>query len=109
MDSQLLDTTCAPFPQPNFVINQTLNSNSISIFPNPNKDGKFYIQSNAIINEFTNVKVYNITGALIFDQNFNESKPKIEINLTTNNLAKGLYLIHIQNKITNTTKKILLE
>lgn len=109
MDSQLLDTTCAPFPQPDFVANQKQNINAITIFPNPNHDGKLNIQSESIANESTNIKIYNIIGALIMEQNINTSRPKIEINLSNNNLAKGLYLIHIQNRNLNTTKKILLE
>jgi hypothetical protein len=109
MDTQLLDTTCAPFPVANFVANQIQNSNAINIYPNPNKDGRLFIQSDAIANEYTNIKIYNITGALIFEQNFNTSKSRIEINVSTNNLAKGLYLIHIQNKNIITTKKILFE
>ncbi|MEY4874948.1 MAG: hypothetical protein RL708_97 [Bacteroidota bacterium] len=109
MDTQLLDTTCAPFTVPNFVANQKQNSNAINIYPNPNNDGRLFIQSDAIANESTNIKIYNITGALILEQNFNTSKPRIEINVSANNLAKGLYLIHIQNKKNITTKKILFE
>jgi hypothetical protein len=109
MDTQLLDTTCAPFPVPNFVANQKQNSNAINIYPNPNNDGKLYIQSDVFNNDNTIFKLYNITGALIFEQNFATSKSRIEINVSGNHLPKGLYLIHIQNKNINTTKKILFE
>ncbi|MEN9523252.1 MAG: hypothetical protein RL065_1629, partial [Bacteroidota bacterium] len=85
------------------------NSTVISIYPNPTKDGKLFIQSDALINELTTIKLYNLTGSLIFEQSLNSAKSRIEINLSSANLSKGLYLINIQNNKSFITKKILFE
>jgi hypothetical protein len=85
------------------------NSTVISIYPNPTKDGKLFIQSDALINELTTIKLYNLTGSLIFEQSINSAKSRIEINLSSANLSKGLYLINIQNNKSFITKKILFE
>lgn len=85
-----------------FVNEKNINENSIVfIYPNP---------SNGIVNvrmkENVNVKIYNQTGGLIYDNDVNvRDSERIEYFLS--NLNMGIYIININGKSGNQTVKFL--
>lgn len=81
---------------------QSLDSDSISIFPNPFKN-KIFVNLASISNKVS-VKVYDILGKEIIIKNFNNNKL---IELPVQNLSKGLYFINIEADSETYTKKII--
>jgi hypothetical protein len=66
------------------------------ISPNPAKDE---ILLKNVPNEICSVKIYNLTGKLMFSNNLNPSSTIINIS----NLPKGIYLV----KVNNSTAKLI--
>ncbi|HBF86999.1 MAG TPA: hypothetical protein DDX39_00040 [Bacteroidales bacterium] len=81
-------------------VNKVKNDYSLVVFPNPTK-GIFYVESNENIES---IKIYSLTGQLVFSKNASTNKEQINSNLT-----KGLYFVQTQdiNKIVKITKLIV--
>lgn len=74
-----------------------------SIYPNPS-NGTFKIQSKT---NLTKVNVYGQTGNFIKTIEIKDNSQNVEINLK--GLAKGIYLLELQNETDKSWKKIVLE
>lgn len=75
--------------------------NHMSIYPNPAED-KLNIVSESTINT---VKVYSISGSLVYDNNFNESS----ISLDVDNLTNGVYVIFIETENGLIREKLIIK
>ncbi len=87
-------------------VNQFINNDRISVYPNPAPKG----QLNIHINEFVgmiNIQVADLNGRIVYkltDSNFNIQK---SINL--NSLQKGIYILKVNNETINFTEKIIIK
>lgn len=73
-----------------------VNLNHIQFGPNPST-GLLNLRMNTMAPEEYNFEIYNITGQLIKQFNFDLLKGYNEINLTLESLPKGTYLFEIRN------------
>ncbi|WP_370479232.1 LamG-like jellyroll fold domain-containing protein [Tamlana flava] len=81
-----------------------LETESFKLFPNPSKEGYFSIQLNpTYIHNSVNIKVYNILGKVVLNDDFTPISNRIEVN---QNLNSGLYFVQIDNK---ETKKLMVK
>jgi hypothetical protein len=74
--------------------------NSITLFPNPVVDE---INISSEINEITSMKIVNLQGIVIFENEYNQN----EINLDLSYLNAGIYFVQIITKKGITTQKII--
>lgn len=77
-----------------------LNSNSISIFPNPTKDD-VTIKNNSF-DEIIEVELYNCIGELILKQYSNNNTIKLDLRF----LSSGLYSVSVKTKNGIVSKKL---
>lgn len=78
------------------VNNVSENGKNFFISPNPVKDE---ISLKNVPNEICSVKIYNLTGKLMYSSNLNPSSAIINIS----NFPKGIYLV----KVNNSTAKLI--
>ena len=78
-----------------------------SIYPNPS-NGKFYLKYNTNDSENICVKLLNITGIVIYYNDFLIEKNNNYIQFNFENLSKGTYLLEIQDNQSITVKKIVI-
>jgi polyhydroxybutyrate depolymerase len=71
-------------------INQTAESNTISIYPNPS-NGTFTLQLKNF--EDANLQIINLLGEIVFEEKLSKGLTKIDLNET-----KGVYLYQLKNK-----------
>ena len=97
---QIFKTTNAGGPMIGLGINEKDNFNQLLVYPNPSKE---FIK---IQNQETNsaITIYNITGEIVFQSTFNQSK---EIYIKT--LKNGLYFINCTNSKGSQTMKFIKE
>jgi hypothetical protein len=81
-------------------VNKTLNvntplfDNNITIYPNPVKEAKFYINTNGIIGEQTTISIYNSLGQVILsDKQTVPTNGQLLVN--TVSLAAGIYTVQL--------------
>lgn len=90
-----------------FLIQQTpgQSENELQIFPNPVTEGRLTIKSGE---SFHLIQILNITGKIVFSQEYPAGTNSEVIELT--NLEKGMYLVRIgfAGK-TNHTAKIIIK
>jgi hypothetical protein len=72
------------------------NLSNITLYPNPFTEN-LNISFNANNNEKIEIRLYDITGKLILNENYSISTGNNSINLNTINLSGGVYVINIQN------------
>ncbi len=78
--------------------------NSISITPNPNT-GIFTIKLRESDN-YQNIAIFNTSGQMVYNENIiNNNNNTFSINIE--NLAKGIYYLHLNNNQRNIIKKIV--
>ncbi len=84
-----------------------LGLNSAKIYPNPNK-GMFRITLNSEDRQEVNIRIVDITGKVIYQEN-NIMIENIYTKDMQINEAKGLYYLMIENNKGNFVKKIVIE
>ncbi len=78
-------------------------SNEINVYPNPVNNIIYVNLGNAELKN-ANIKIYDIFGKVIFQQDFNTYSQKVELNLTS--LKSGMYFVHINNGTEKEIRKI---
>ena len=71
---------------------QLNNYKSVKLYPNPVQD-KFWLESDEFAQEHLKISIYSIAGALCGEYNFSNTK---RIQLSSNNLSRGVYFVYIQ-------------
>ena len=84
--------------------NHTLNSDDISIYPNPTANS-FYIKKPSN-HRITTVTVHDLLGKQILNKEVTITNIPIEVN--TSSLQSGVYLVHINTENTSIIKKIII-
>jgi hypothetical protein len=83
-------------------INESIDEKVVlDVFPNPTK-GLINIETN--FNSFSDVKLYDLMGRLIFQNRYKESSFSIVLNIPS-----GVYLLHISNDKHDYNRKIIVE
>ena len=78
---------------------------SIDLFPNPLTEGRLNIRSNK---QILSVQVLNITGKMVFSQEYSPGNNNLTIDLA--NLERGLYLVRItSDKNIVHTEKVMVK
>jgi len=81
-----------------------IEKSEISISPNPS-NGKFNIKFSDAINGEAAVRIYKITGELVFkDENYLDVK-----NIVLKNISDGVYVLVVVSNGRNYVKKILIQ
>ncbi|MCC7533696.1 MAG: T9SS type A sorting domain-containing protein, partial [Bacteroidia bacterium] len=82
------------------------NANGLTIYPNPS-NGKFTVQSKEVLNGTTEITLYNILGAKVYSTSTEINGTSIDIN--TQGLKAGIYLVQINNNGTMHTERITIK
>jgi hypothetical protein len=82
--------------------NVLANNHDVKIFPNPS-NGIFGIEINNLNNERVLVKMTDLTGRIVYEENLNHQGNQITKKLDFRELSSGMYLIqiNIDNQIIN--------
>ena len=81
------------------------NSDLLKIYPNPS-NGLIHINIANYIGDLQ-IKVYDINGRQVFNENVNDFNNSNEINL--GKLSKGIYILKLQGENLNHSEKIIIE
>ena len=81
---------------------ENLENNNLSIYPNPAKNN-FTINSNS--NEFKEVKIFSMTGQLVYVNYFREQS----FVINTESFVKGYYTIHVKSDLLNINSKLMVD
>lgn len=92
-------------------ISSSININldkTLIISPNPNK-GSFTIEiDNSIISQSIEIRITNDLGRNVYSKKYEHpSSTKIQIILP--NIPRGFYLLTLESKLSNITKKLIIE
>lgn len=83
-----------------------IESPKFDIFPNPSK-GKFTIKYNPVLTKPSQIKIYNIAGALVWETT-NKLKTD-QLNLDLSKLAQGVYILQLENDNFKLAQKLLIQ
>ncbi len=76
----------------------------VKIYPNPSK-GDFFIELDEHVKHAQTISIYSSIGALVYSDILSEKITKVN----TESLAKGIYLLHINNKETKQIVRLVIE
>ncbi len=79
---------------------------NLHLFPNPS-NGIFEIEFPYQENENYQLKVFDLTGKIVFEQNDSKIEKNIQLNLS--NLTQGIYFLNIQSENKLFRQKILIQ
>ena len=87
--------------------NNTINV-QFSILPNPN-NGLFEIKITSLLNKTYQLKLYNVTGQIISDEEINVKVGENSRNMNLVGIEKGVYFLSIIGEDGVATKSILVQ
>jgi hypothetical protein len=95
-----------------FEIKTTLTTNDFSIknfdlYPNPNK-GNFTINYQSKANNTVNVTINDLSGRLVYSNNF-KNNGLLSENIQLKNISAGVYLVNVQDGEKKMMKKIIIK
>ncbi|PIY03506.1 MAG: hypothetical protein COZ21_09015 [Bacteroidetes bacterium CG_4_10_14_3_um_filter_31_20] len=81
---------------------------SFFTYPNPS-NGNFvlFLKSNYLGNAL--IQIFNITGEIVYSENFKIVNGNSMKKITTNNLTQGVYIIEVKTKFDVFEKKLIIE
>ncbi|MDO9510170.1 MAG: C25 family cysteine peptidase [Bacteroidales bacterium] len=79
----------------------------LSIYPNPASDGNVSIRYRSERTMINNLKVYNLTGNLVFERKLNNSQGETKLN--AGELPSGMYLIKLETKDGSVSRKLIIK
>lgn len=100
IDELRLNTTWADVTSPALKVNSNTIA-GLSVFPNPVKNGVFYINTDA--NAERTVTVFDVLGKQVLNVTTSESA------INVNNLTSGVYMVQISEEGNTATKKLVIE
>jgi hypothetical protein len=80
----------------------------VNIYPNPG-NGIFYINMATPVNEDIELKIFTVTGKLIWDQKYQDQTPNDRLTVNLSNFKKDIYLLKIITKSGVAAKQIILQ
>jgi hypothetical protein len=89
----------------NLSVENNLSSMALNVYPNPVVNSPIYVQHVSEI--ANNVYLYSTDGKLIYQSTTQVNSSLLEIN--TEELEKGMYILQLSNEKSSLTKKILIQ
>ncbi|TRX24940.1 T9SS type A sorting domain-containing protein [Flavobacterium franklandianum] len=87
-------------------VNQFINNDKISVYPNPAPRGQLNIHINDFVGKI-NIQVADLNGRIVY--RLNDSNFNIEKAINLNSLQKGIYILKVTNETINYTEKIIIK
>lgn len=81
-------------------------SSSVKVYPNPARE-ILSLQLNGFDKNETEVKLYSITGSLVYESKNKYESPIYLKHINLNNLASGVYMLHVNDGEHNFVQKIV--
>ena len=81
--------------------------NNFALYPNPNK-GDFTLKFNSNSGKDIDMKVYDISGKLIYTKAYNPTS-NFEENISLKNISSGIYLMTVSDQDKSITRKLIIE
>lgn len=78
-----------------------------SLYPNPTSE-IVHIQFNESLLESPSIKIYDLVGKLVYENNHFENHPSLNITFRVDFLTSGVYLLAVQINDRITTKKLII-
>lgn len=85
----------------------SLELSNFALYPNPNK-GNFSLSFDSNSGENINVNVYDISGRLVYNKNYNATS-RFNETISLNNVSSGMYLMTVIDGGKRITKKLIIE
>ncbi|ARV08680.1 hypothetical protein BTO05_03145 [Winogradskyella sp. PC-19] len=96
------------YEETSFVLsNDNFELDDFALFPNPNK-GDFTLQFNSNSGKEINVDVYDISGKLVFDSNY-DATSRFDKQIILNNVSTGIYIMKVNDGNKTITRKLIIE
>ena len=84
------------------------STTSLLIYPNPN-DGIFTLSYNSSIKGNVNIRIYDVTGSLVYLKKLNKELGKFERIIDLNHLNHGVYLLNVEHNNSISNQKFLIK
>jgi hypothetical protein len=84
-----------------------LTNLDFSLYPNPTSE-MVHIQFNESLLESPKIKIYDLIGKLVYENNHFENQTSINITFRVDFLTSGVYLLAVQVNDKITTKKLII-
>ncbi|WP_299116565.1 reprolysin-like metallopeptidase [uncultured Winogradskyella sp.] len=81
--------------------------NDFALFPNPN-NGDFTLQFNSNSGKDINLNVYDISGKLVYNNNY-DSTSRFDKQINLNNVSAGIYIMKVNDGDKSVTRKLIVE
>lgn len=78
------------------------------IYPNPSK-GKFNLSFNSSLNENVQIKVYDLSGRLVYDDVFQSATSKYNTTIDLSSMKSGIYISEVKVGNNISTHKLIVE
>lgn len=96
------------YNETSFVLsNEDFELNDFALFPNPSK-GDFTLQFNSNSGKDINVNVYDISGKLVYNNNYS-STSRFDKQINLNNVSSGIYIMKVNDGDKSVTRKLIVE
>lgn len=79
---------------------------NLNVFPNPSSNGEFSIKFENHSGEPLVIKVYNLIGAVVYVQNFNENHPSYFQTISLKPQPKGVYILEVSSGAKKQTRRL---
>lgn len=87
--------------------NQEFELNEFALYPNPS-DGTFNLMFNSTSGKDINISIYDMSGRLVYDKNYNKTA-RFNENISLQNVSSGMYLLNVTDNDKTLTKKLIIE
>jgi hypothetical protein len=88
-------------------IGEFLNNLSITLAPNPN-DGSFALSVSATIEQVIDIRVFNITGRVVFEETSVSTNASCSVDTDLTNQPEGMYFVHILTDGNRYAEKVVI-
>ena len=95
-------------PDTTSVFEITGNDIDFKIYPNPNK-GNFIIDIKTFNDDKVDIKVMNILGSCVYEENNISLKNSYRTNVNLEGLNSGVYFVIVQNKESRIAKRVIIQ
>ncbi|MDG1659949.1 MAG: T9SS type A sorting domain-containing protein, partial [Winogradskyella sp.] len=85
--------------------NDNFEFNEFALFPNPNK-GDFSLQFNSNSGKEINVHIYDISGKLVFNSNY-DATSRFDKQIALSNVSAGIYIMKVNDGVKTITRKLV--
>ncbi len=99
------DSSCQSITVTAVGIDEAGSNAEVSIYPNPNNNGLFFLQIENLTNERFNISVYNAIGKELMRSEYESNQMPTAINL--NDHGPGIYYLRLTNRSNNINRKII--